>query len=100
MGTAILSEPHRAWLEIAARLGRGEPAKGARCPNCGDENVDHRYVGDPVSRVGYLAAWCPVCLHGIHISRVRIPERETPIAYSDLERIAAEIADFLEVEPD
>lgn len=43
------------------------------CPNCGEANIAFQFVGDEVSKAGHLYIWCSSCLHGIHVSRVKIP---------------------------
>lgn len=33
-----------------------------------------RFIGDPVTRLGFGILWCSSCKHGARLSRVRVPE--------------------------
>jgi len=59
------------WIEIREK-GRTGP-----CPRCGANRVRFQYGGDKESRIGYLLIWCDACLHGVNVSRVRIPDDAT-----------------------
>ncbi|MBB3095955.1 hypothetical protein FHR83_003625 [Actinoplanes campanulatus] len=61
-------------------LARSIEGGAAPCPMCGKGNLRLRYVADPMSRVGYLDAWCDNCFKGVHVSRASVPDgmRFTP----------------------
>lgn len=58
------------WLHLPIQQA---DAASVCCPECGTPGLQHQYVGDPVTKIGYLAIWCPACNHGVHVSRVEIP---------------------------
>jgi hypothetical protein len=90
------------WLMLYAEICSGEQPKSAcRCPECGARTVDLEYVGDLSSRIGFLSMWCNTCLHGIHGSRVRVPEKEAMLSFGlPIETIAARIPKFKEIYPE
>jgi transcription elongation factor Elf1 len=45
-----------------------------QCPICGNKTIEYLYVGDRLTRIGFLRVWCSICLKGVHISRVSIPK--------------------------
>ena len=44
------------------------------CPKCGESKLDCLLIGDEDTRVGYGFLWCDSCHHGVHLSRIEIPE--------------------------
>jgi hypothetical protein len=69
----------RDWLDAYGTAVNGRPT---RCPNCGKVGLVVRLVADPGSRIGYAVCWCPSCLTGVHLSRVRAPALATLIDIS------------------
>ncbi len=69
--TPLLETAFGRWLVAA---GQSEHSEEVLCPSCQEGLVRTQYVGDLVARIGYLTAWCPLCLRGIHGCRVRIPD--------------------------
>jgi len=64
-----------AWLKALALVADGLPVTGhGPCPDCGQDQLEVRYIVDANSRIGYALFWCGACLHGITVSRVRAPE--------------------------
>ena len=84
------------WMELGYDLKEDLP-----CPLCGKQTIDFQYVGDPSSRIGYLDIWCKSCLHGIHVSRVLIPEGVSMMALGvDDDKIDSRIPIYTQVLPD
>ncbi|WP_412077636.1 hypothetical protein ACLF6K_24955 [Streptomyces xanthophaeus] len=84
-----------AWLRALGLVANGEQQTGiGPCPDCGQHQLELRYIADATSRIGYALFWCGACLHGITISRVRAPEgiRIWPI---DDPRSTANVPDFI-----
>lgn len=74
------------WLAAyVEKLGGGTPA----CPVCREGAVAWRHVGDAATRMGYAILWCPRCLSGGHVSRVRVPEGEPLVSIHDGEAALA-----------
>jgi|GEM_PF-802726 len=88
------------WLQLAVQLQReNRDATGLSCPNCKTSKViAFQYVGDPEKRIGYLDLWCTHCLHGIHMSRVLIPEGSEMLPFGS-ELIESRIPNFIRAEP-
>lgn len=63
------------WLKMLALAGSSRQAAGNEpCPDCGQYQLELRYIVDVNSRIGYVLFWCGSCLHGISVSRARAPE--------------------------
>lgn len=90
------------WMSIATDINNTLPnVTVLACPSCHRLGVDFQFVGDFQTKIGYMAIWCPFCLHGIHISRVRIPEKVQSIPFNtSAEEISRRIPNFTHVEPD
>lgn len=70
------------------------------CPRCGQNSVDMQYVGDPDTRIGYLDVWCSSCLHGIHLSRVKVPLSANMLTFeTPNEQITKKIPNFKQETP-
>lgn len=69
------------------------------CPECGQKSVECIYVGDPVTRIGYLPIWCKNCNKGIQISRVIIPKGVNIIEFGDYESLKKIIPNFKHIAP-
>ena len=73
-----LTDTHRvweAWMDAFGLVRDALPgSRAVPCPSCGEGNVRVSYTGDPETRIGYAIAWCDVCLNGIYLSRVGVPD--------------------------
>lgn len=89
------------WLQLMKEITDQLPDPHLlTCPECGNQEIDFQYVGDPTTRIGYLDIWCQSCLHGIHLSRTRIPANATMISFDDSEEAISErIPNFVQVSP-
>lgn len=89
------------WLSIATEINHSLPdVPVLYCPNCHQQQVDFQFVGDLQTRIGYMAIWCPFCLYGIHLSRVRIPDEIQAIDFDiPIEEISKRIPNFTHVKP-
>ncbi|XBX03637.1 hypothetical protein QMP26_24210 [Enterocloster clostridioformis] len=88
------------WLKLLKKLSKNNySTKGFICPECGRENIEYIYVGNPTTRIGYLPIWCTNCNRGIQISRVEIPKDAIMIEFGDLESIKNTIPNFKQVVP-
>ena len=89
------------WLKIAKEISiKLDNADDLICPKCGNNEIDFQYVGDKATRVGYLDIWCKSCLHGIHISRTRIPANATMISFDEpKEEFIRRIPNFVQITP-
>lgn len=67
------------WLKIIGDFKKDKA--DAVCPNCGKSSIDFQFVGDERTHIGHLYIWCNTCAHGIHISRVKIPEGVNILPY-------------------
>ncbi|BAU82853.1 hypothetical protein SLA_1915 [Streptomyces laurentii] len=64
-----------AWLRVLGRVADRQSEVGlVSCPDCGQDQLEVRYIVKHESRIGYVLLWCGKCLHGISVSRVRAPE--------------------------
>ena len=90
------------WLSLFVALHNQLPeAAGLQCPNCGAPSIAYQYVGDPQSRIGYLAIWCNKCLTGTQLSRVGAPTCVELLPFdSSPELVTAKIPNFRKVAPD
>jgi hypothetical protein len=79
------------WIELYKRVNALEDSNDLPCPNCSKAGIHFQYVGDPETRIGYLALWCSFCLHGIHISRVLIPEDSDFLPFDCVEEEVANL---------
>jgi hypothetical protein len=59
----------RKWVQIAGDIRK---YRYIQCPICDNKTIEYLYVGNRLTRIGFLRVWCSVCLKGIHISRVSI----------------------------
>jgi transcription elongation factor Elf1 len=89
------------WLSLFKVLNESSAEKRVlRCPECGSASVDSQFVGDKISRIGYLNIWCHSCNQGVHLSRVAIPESAEMISFeAPNEVIEKRIPNFRPVEP-
>lgn len=63
------------WLKLLSKLSKKQySTEDFVCPECGQKGIKYVYVGDSVTRIGYLPVWCENCNRGIQISRVEIPD--------------------------
>jgi hypothetical protein len=89
------------WTSIATEIYNTLPnVPILACPSCHELGVDFQFAGDFQSKIGYMAIWCPCCLYGIHISRVRIPEKIQALPFdASIEKISTRIPNFTHVKP-
>jgi hypothetical protein len=88
----------KRWLDLGWNLSNN---RDLQCPSCGKHTIDYQYVGDPETRIGYLDIWCTSCLHGIHVSRVKVPGETPMLSFkTDPSTIAARIPKFTWVVPE
>ncbi|MCB9561000.1 MAG: hypothetical protein H6709_20715 [Kofleriaceae bacterium] len=65
---------HIKWVKAYASMLDSERMRDdVPCPLCGAPGIRHQFVGDPGTRVGYVAVWCEACRTGCTLSRVKIP---------------------------
>lgn len=88
------------WLNLLKELSKNKySTQDFICPECGQKSVECLYVGNPVTRIGYLPIWCKNCNKGIQISRVEIPKGANMIEFGDYEGIKKNIPNFKQVAP-
>ena len=86
------------WLDLYKRLPTTSGREAVACPECGSKSIDYQYVGDLVSRKGYLDMWCTACKKGVHLSRVSIPSGASVISFDNpSEEITKRIPNFDQV---
>lgn len=82
----------KRWLPIIDSINSMLPMREKLvCPNCGEKEVDYAYIGNVETRVGYMVVWCGNCNHGIHVSRVKVPENAELIAFEDEEKFKKKV---------
>ncbi len=65
----------QVWLKcLAVVLSGGGDVQEAPCPDCGQKQLELRYIVEPDTRMGFALFWCNANLHGITVSRVQAPE--------------------------
>lgn len=85
------------WLELVKEIAKKTQDKKNNlvCPKCGNNSVDYQYIGDPVTRIGHLYIWCKICLIGVHMSRVSVPENASMLPLDISKEVLTErIPDF------
>ncbi|WPC42726.1 hypothetical protein [Clostridium sp. JS66] len=89
------------WLKLVKAIADKSPnTDNLTCPKCGDRGIDFQYVGDETTRVGYLDIWCKSCLHGIHISRTKVPASANLISFDEpAEVVSSRIPNFIQITP-
>jgi hypothetical protein len=91
----------KQWLDLAIVIVDNiSNVPALPCPKCKKESIAFQYVGDPQTRVGYLDIWCNSCLHGIHISRVLVPQKASMLPFeTQIDEISKYIPNFTQVTP-
>lgn len=89
------------WLNVFKQLHGALPnSVSVACPSCGKETAEWQYVGDLESRIGYLCIWCPECLEGIQLSRVKAPDSVELLSFdTPLDELEARIPNFKQIQP-
>ncbi|MGB6295283.1 MAG: hypothetical protein WBF90_03750 [Rivularia sp. (in: cyanobacteria)] len=89
------------WISITTDIYNNLPDLPVlTCPNCHKLGIDFQLVGDLHTKIGFMVCWCPFCLHGIHLSRVYIPDKAQPIPFDmSVEEISKRIPNFIHVKP-
>jgi hypothetical protein len=85
----------KTWYKIAGTIADNLPTAAMECPVCGETKIDFQYVGDRKAMRGFLCIWCTACIHGIHISGVRIPEHAECIPKDQVEIVKKRIPNFV-----
>lgn len=85
----------RGWYKLAGIIADNLSTVSMECPVCGVANIDFQYVGDMKTRRGFLCIWCVSCLHGIHLSGVRIPEHAEYLQKDQVETVKKRIPNFI-----
>lgn len=77
-----------AYLEWIKRLPISDAEyMQCSCPVCNCTGLLYQYFGFADSDFGWKLIWCPSCIHGIQISRTRVPvEAQVLIAEEDQEQ--------------
>ena len=75
------------WRRVAVGVYDGERPL---CPSCSKARVEFCFAVDE-GRRGFLVVWCPLCLCGLHLSRVEAPEGVPVLDIEDDEAIQAAI---------
>jgi hypothetical protein len=75
---------YRDWLKIISKFDGKEELT---CPDCRAMSINYQFVGDCKTMIGHLYLWCNSCLHGIHISRVIIPNGVEVLPFDVSEKI-------------
>ncbi|MFB5678419.1 hypothetical protein ACE3NQ_23475 [Paenibacillus terreus] len=87
------------WIKLSAVIADVQDTTNIECPNCHQFDVDYQYVGDIQSRTGFLDIWCNACLHGIHLSRTKAPEKASIIPFDAVEEYTKKVPKFTPIEP-
>ena len=70
------------------------------CANCYQLGIDFQFIGDSQTKIGFMVIWCPLCFHGIHLSRVDIPDQAQILPfYISIEKIPQRIPNFIPSKP-
>lgn len=89
------------WISLTTDIYNDLPnMPPLACPNCHKLGVDFQFIGNLQTKIGFMVVWCPFCLHGIHLSRVRIPEKAPALPFdTSAEEISKLIPNFTDVKP-
>lgn len=69
-----------AWAKAYARIVEGcTPV----CPVCGKEMVQSRFIGNPITRLGFGILWCSGCGAAGRLSRLEVPKHLPMRAWDD-----------------
>jgi hypothetical protein len=87
---------NKLWLELLKEIADTSIAgnRNLVCPKCRNNSIDYQYVGDQITRIGFLDIWCNSCHTGLHMSRVKAPENANMISFGSTEEIAKRIPNF------
>lgn len=89
------------WLYLTIDIYKNLPNESILiCPNCHQSGVDFQFIGDLQKKIGFMVIWCPFCLHGIHLSRVCIPDKAQALPFdTSIEEISKRIPNLIHVKP-
>ena len=88
------------WINVSTLLIKENINKPEiKCPECKQPSIDYQYVGDVLSRVGFLDIWCNSCLRGIHVSRTKAPEQLSMISFEDVDEYKNRVPKYTPIEP-
>lgn len=72
------------WIKLSSMISSAPPLNPTfNCPECHRNEIDFQYVGDSVTKIGFLDVWCKSCMKGIHISRVVIPKSANMLTFGE-----------------
>lgn len=97
--TMATNNAGRGWRDVLKVVASPvEDSELPFCPTCGQQRVDYMYIGDAETRIGYLVIWCPACLHGVRMSRVRAPAGVHFMTFTDPDdAFVARVPTFTEI---
>lgn len=96
----MVSSYYKEWLSIAEKIREATPnSLKLNCPNCNSCKIGYEFIGDDQEKVGYFLIWCNDCLEGVHISRIKIPERAKIIPFEASSELISHIPNFKKVSP-
>ncbi|MEO1374820.1 MAG: hypothetical protein AAFW70_10960 [Cyanobacteria bacterium J06635_10] len=92
---------YQEWISITTDIYNNLPhVPVLTCPNCHKLGVYFQFIGDSQTKIGFMVIWCPFCFHGIHLSRVHIPDQAQILPfYISIEKISQRIPNFIPVKP-
>lgn len=61
-------------IKYALLLEKIYQGQRVKCPNCGKENLQHRFHANKNDRIGFAWFECPDCGMKAHLSRVKFPD--------------------------
>lgn len=85
----------KTWYKLAGIIADNLPTDSLECPVCREAKIDFQYVGDKKAMRGFLCIWCTSCLHGIHITGVRIPEHAVCLPKDKVELVKKRIPNII-----
>lgn len=92
---------YQKWISITTDIYNNLPHISVLTyPNCHKLGVNFQFIGDFKTRIGFMVMWCPFCLHGIHLSRVCIPEKAQALPFDTSCLISRRIPNFTHVKPE
>lgn len=96
-----MKKSFKEWLDLVVKIQDKLPDVSLlKCPKCSQKAVDFVYVGDVNTRVGYMDIWCNSCNHGIHMSRVIVPQNAPIIPFeTPIDEFPKQVPNFKQVTP-
>ena len=95
---SAMTSPHLTWLKVFGAIAKGSQSlEHATCPRCHAPELRAQFVASPTDLIGYAAMWCQNCLHGIWVSRAKVPDGWGYETFEDAE--GGLIPSFIRIEP-